>query len=108
MQGFGGVKSRPERPRLGGCGRRGIKGNQGDRNFDVCKGNQVVQAIQVSYDISAKRTRKREINGLLPAARQTNCENLLLLTDHESEEIEVNGRHIKVQPVYEWILELDV
>ena len=30
---------------------------------------QVLQAIQVSYDISAEKTRKREINGLLLAAR---------------------------------------
>jgi len=32
---------------------------------------QVLQAIQVSYDISAEKTRKREINGLLLAAMQT-------------------------------------
>lgn len=51
---------------------------------------------------------KREINGLLLAARQTKCKNLLLLTDHESEEVDVNGHHIKVQPVYGWSLELGV
>lgn len=63
------------------------------------------QCIQVSYDISAERTRKREINGLLLAARQTQCENLLLLTDHESDQIQQDGHTITVQPVYEWSLE---
>ena len=85
-----------------------LNDRSGECDFVVCKGDQVVQAVQVSYDISAEKTRKRETNGLLLAARQTKCENLLLLTDHESEEIDVNGYHIKVQPVYEWSLELGV
>jgi predicted AAA+ superfamily ATPase len=83
-----------------------LNDRSGECDFVVCKGNKVVQAIQVSYDISAEKTRKRELNGLLLAARQTKCENLLLLTNHESEEIDMSGHHIKVQPVYEWSLEL--
>ena len=67
--------------------------------------NNVEQCIQVSYDISADRTRKREINGLLLEAKQTKCDNLLLLTDHESKEIQQDGYKIKVKPVYEWSLE---
>lgn len=78
----------------------------GECDFLVCKGNSVIQAIQVSYDISAEKTRKREINGLMIAARQTQCNNLLLLTDHESSIIVESGNQIKVQPVYDWCLEL--
>lgn len=78
----------------------------GECNFLVCKNNHVVQAIQVSYDISAAKTRKREIDGLLLAARKTNCNNLLLLTDHEYGEEEAAGHLIKIQPVYNWSLEL--
>jgi len=36
------------------------------------------------------------------------CEKLLLLTDHESEDIEQDGHRIKIQPVYEWCIELGV
>ena len=79
-----------------------LNDRSGECDFVVCKGNKVQQCIQVSYDISADKTRKREINGLLLAARQTKCSNLLLLTDHESEEIEQDGHKIKIQPVYEW------
>ena len=78
----------------------------GECDFVVCKGNTVVQAVQVSYDISAEKTRKREIKGLLLAAKQTRCNNLLLLTDHESAIVEEDGYQIKIQPVYDWCLEL--
>ena len=83
-----------------------LNDRSGECDFVICKGNQVLQAIQVSYDISAEKTRKREINGLLLAARQTKCENLLLLTDHESEDIEQDSHRMKIQPVYEWCVEL--
>ena len=85
-----------------------LNDRSGECDFVVCKGNQVVQAIQVSYDISTEKTRKREVGGLLLAARQTGCDNLLLLTDHESEEFDISGHHIKIQPVYEWSLSLGV
>lgn len=80
----------------------------GECDFVVCKGDKVMQAIQVSYDISADKTRKREINGLLLAAKNTGCTDLLLLTDHESGMTEDSGYGIKIQPVYEWCLEFGV
>ena len=83
-----------------------LNDRSGECDFVVCKGNRVEQCIQVSYDISADKTRKREINGLLLAAKQTKCKNLLLLTDHDCEDISQGGHSIKVQPVYEWSLEL--
>ena len=81
------------------------KDEVGECDFILCKGNKAIQAIQVSYDISAEKTRKRELKGLKIAALATNCDNLLLLTDHEHEDIEEDGRKIKIQPVYEWCLE---
>lgn len=77
----------------------------GECDFVVCNGNKVVQCIQVSYDITNDKTRKREINGLLLAAKRTKCDDLLLLTDHQYEETESDGKKIKIQPVYEWCIE---
>lgn len=74
----------------------------GECDFVVYDGNTALQAIQVSYDITSDKTRKREINGLLLASKQTKCENLLLLTDHEYSDIEADGHHISIRPVYEW------
>ena len=78
----------------------------GECDFIVCKGDEVLQAVQVSYDIATSKTRQREINGALMAAKATGCKNLLLLTDHEYEEIDLDGFHIKVQPVYDWSIEV--
>ena len=76
----------------------------GECDFLVCNGYTVLQAIQVSYDISHPKTRNREIAGLLMAHKQTGCENLLLLTDHDHEDISINGLNIQIRPVYEWSL----
>ena len=83
-----------------------LKERSGECDFIVCRGNHVLQAIQVSYDITAEKTRKREINGLLLASKLTKCENLLLLTDHDRANIIEHGLPIKIQPVYEWSIEL--
>ena len=79
---------------------------QGECDFLVCRGNIVLQAVQVSYDISAEKTKKREIAGLLLVARRSGCKDLLLITDHARDEIEVSGNVVKVVPAYEWCLEL--
>ncbi|MDO4164977.1 MAG: hypothetical protein Q4D56_11445 [Bacteroides sp.] len=38
------------------------------------------------------------------AARKTGCKNLLLLTDHQYEDVVVDGHPIAVRPVYDWLL----
>lgn len=83
-----------------------LKERSGECDFVVCDGNKVLQCIQVAYDISSEKTRKREINGLILAYRQTRCANLLLLTDHMYEKTEAEGIPIVIQPVYEWANEL--
>lgn len=77
----------------------------GECDFLVCNGNNVIQAVQVSYNISDSKTLKREIKGLLLANRLTGCTNLLLLTDHETKEIDTGEVHISVKTVYDWTLE---
>lgn len=81
-----------------------LKERSGECDFVVCDGNKVLQCIQVSYDISAEKTFKREIAGLLIANKQTKCENLLLLTDHEYGNFEKGGHNISIMPVYEWCI----
>ena len=76
----------------------------GECDFVVCNNQKVELAVQVSYDISSPKTKKREINGLLLAARKTGCQNLLLLTDHEYEDLSVDGHRIAIRPVYDYVL----
>ena len=89
-----------------GCDVYYLQDRSGECDFVVCEGNKVLQCIQVSYDISNEKTLKRELNGLLLAHRQTKCENLLLLTDHEHGEVNKNGARVVIQPVYEWASEI--
>ncbi len=77
----------------------------GECDFLVCNGRNPVCAIQVSYDIFNERTLKREVKGLLLAAEKTGCNELLLITDYEDRNIEVNGRVIRVVPAYSWLVD---
>lgn len=83
-----------------------LKERSGECDFIVCSGKTVMQAIQVSYDTAAEKTRKREINGLLLANRRTQCEDLLLLTDHEYGDMVKDGHRITIRPVYDWSISL--
>lgn len=83
-----------------------LSDRSGECDFVVCEGNKVIQCIQVSYDISSEKTRKREIKGLILAYKKTKCNNLLLLTDHEHGELDKDGLRIQIKPVYEWCAEL--
>lgn len=73
-------------------------------DFMVCDGDKTILAVQVSYDISSEKTRKREIAGLILAAQKTGCNHLLLLTDHHDEDMVHNGQHIAIRPVHDYVL----
>ena len=77
----------------------------GECDFVVCQERKTHMAIQVSYDILNPKTRKREIAGLILAARKTDCKKLLLITDHQYEDIEADGFNIAIRPGYEMMLE---
>lgn len=73
-------------------------------DFILCRGRQAEMAIQVSLDITKPRTLRREISGLLHAAKGTGCKRLLLLTDHEYSDRSFEGHKVDIRPVYDWLL----
>ena len=79
------------------------QGRSAEADFVVCDGNKTLAVYQVSYDISNDKTRKREIKGCIAGAKATKCDNLFLITDHESEVIEEDGYTIQVIPIWEWL-----
>ena len=79
------------------------QGRSAEADFVVCDGNKTLAVYQVSYDISNERTRKREIKGCIAGAKATKCDNIILITDHESEIIEKDGYTIQVIPIWEWL-----
>ena len=79
------------------------QGRSAEADFVVCDGNKTLAVYQVSYDISNEKTRRREIKGCIAGAKATKCDNLFLITDHESEVIEEDGYTIQVIPIWEWL-----
>lgn len=73
-------------------------------DFAIAKDGHVQELIQVSYDISSKKTLNREIRGLKSAAMKLKCNNLTLITFEEHNTIEEDGFTINVVPATEWLL----
>lgn len=70
-------------------------------DFLIKKGQQIQELIQVCYDIKNKKTRDRETNALLKAAKELGCGNMILITwDQEPDE-----KNIKHTPLWKWLLE---
>ena len=76
----------------------------GETDFVICRGNTVIQLVQVSYDISNPKTLKREIKGLLLASEKTKCKNLLLITNWDEKTVVIDDKTISIVPAYSWLV----
>lgn len=74
--------------------------NDREIDFVTRKGTQVEQLIQVCYDMSSDKTRKREFDALVEVADELHCDNLLVITNSQQEEILWKSKHISVVPVW--------
>jgi len=72
-------------------------------DFAVRQAGRTRELIQVCYDLSDPKTRKREVAGLLRAAEELDCGNLMVLTWNEEGEISAQGRGIKLLPAWKWL-----
>jgi hypothetical protein len=78
---------------------------KGECDFVIQRGMDVIQLIQVSWNLKDEVTRKREIAGLQEAAQATGCRNLLIVTADEQEEIILeSAMKISVVPAWQWLL----
>jgi len=63
-------------------------------------------AIQVCYNLdNADGTFDREVGALEKISKVLECEKLLIITYEEEKTLDVNGKTIKVVPVWKWVLE---
>lgn len=62
--------------------------NDKEVDFVTRKGAKVEQLIQVCYDITSEKTRKRELDALAEAAEELHCDNLIVITNSQEEEID--------------------
>lgn len=70
--------------------------NDKEIDFVVRESTVVRQLVQVCYDLSSDKTRKREFDALAEAAEELRCDNLVVVTNDHRESVDWKGRHIDV------------
>lgn len=73
--------------------------NDKEIDFVTRTGSKVERLIQVCYDMTSVKTRKRELDALAEASGELHCDNLLIITNSQQEEIDWKDRHISVLPI---------
>lgn len=78
-----------------------------EADFVVQEGNGIRHILQVCLDLSDPKARRREIRGLLKAARELKCHDLLLLTESEEGEAPETWEGftcpVCIKPVWKWL-----
>ena len=73
-------------------------------DFVIREGTRIVQAIQVTTNLSNKDVKEREVSGLIEAMSTYKLQEGLILTENEQERVEVDGFLITVMPIWKWLL----
>jgi len=75
---------------------------QNEVDFVVKKGNQILELIQVCYDISNLETKEREVRSLRKAMRQLGTREAIIVTGYQYGEVSKDTTKIKILPYWEW------
>ena len=73
--------------------------NDKEIDFVTRKGAKVEQLIQVCYDMTSEKTRKRELDALTEAAEELHCDNLLVITNNQEEITNYKDRKIEITDI---------
>ena len=73
-------------------------------DFIIKEGVKITQAIQVCYNLS-NENKGREIKGLLESLNKFKLKEGIIITFDQEEDFELEGKTIKVIPVWKWLLE---
>ena len=76
--------------------------NNRETDFVVRERFHISQLIQVCYDITGKKTEKREVDSVMECAHELKCDNLLIITWNYEGVIEKDGLTINIIPYYKW------
>jgi len=82
--------------------------NDREIDFLIRKGHKIEQLIQVCYDINFPKIRKREVAGLVEAAKELCCVDLLIITWENEETITIDKFKIKLIPAYKWLMSINM
>ena len=73
-------------------------------DFVVSERGQVLELIQVAYDISSPKTLTRELTSLVEASSKTGCKKLTLIACTDSRKEIIGDVEVNVISAYEWLL----
>lgn len=76
--------------------------NDKEIDFVTRKGTKVEQLIQVCYDMTSEKTRKRELDALVEAAEELHCDNLIVITNSQEEKIKWKKYRIKTVQIVDY------
>ncbi len=77
---------------------------QKECDFVIREGNQIIEAIQVTTNLSNAEVKKREIDGLIEAMVAYNLKSGCILTENEQDTMKVDGFQITIIPMWKWLL----
>ncbi|MEK6927355.1 MAG: ATP-binding protein [Nanoarchaeota archaeon] len=72
-------------------------------DFLIRENNKITQAIQVCYDVN-EQNKEREFKGLVDAMNKFDLKEGIILTYTQQEELDFEGKKIKMIPVWKWLL----
>ena len=80
---------------------------RGECDFVVNEDENVRRLVQVTWkmnedSLAGRKTRKREIDGLIEASESLGCEDLTIVTHDEEASIKERGHDVKVIPAWKW------
>ena len=77
--------------------------NDKEVDFVTRKGVKVEKLIQVCFDLTSEKTRRREIDALIEVADELKCQTLQIISYQHKETIEEKSFTIQVIPFMEWV-----
>lgn len=75
-------------------------------DFVIKRGLKIDEAIQVSVSLKEKKTREREIEGLLSANEELDVKKLSVITEDEEGEEIIGKIKITIIPLWKWLLDV--
>ena len=73
--------------------------NNKETDFVTRNGTRIEALIQVCYDMTNEKTKKREIDSIIECAEELKCENLIIVTACDHRTVESKGHTIKIVPI---------
>lgn len=73
--------------------------NNKETDFVTRNGTRIEALIQVCYDMTNEKTKKREIDSIIECAEELKCENLIIVTAYDHRTVESKGHTIKIVPI---------